>query len=79
MKNESVFPRIDAPSLFTEGGITKREFMAAIIAGGVSANTHFTESGIRSRLTPDQIDKVLAKGVVRTVDALIAELERKEE
>lgn len=87
MKNESAFPKMRGTETssfqyreFTPlGGLTKREFMAAIIAGGVSANTHFTESGVRSKLGPDEIDKVLAAGVVRTVDALIAELERKEE
>lgn len=71
MKNESAFPRIDAPSLFTEGGLTKRELFAAMAMQSVcTLNGSVNEFGNEA---------FYAKRAVELADALIAELERKEE
>lgn len=69
MKNESAFPKIDAPSLFTTGGLTKRELFAAMaMQGFISSLT--LDVGSIPRM------KMVCGVSLRYADALIAELER---
>lgn len=75
MKNEIAFPK----NMNFTVGLTKRELFAAMAMQGVAAGLHSTV-GSHNRSGGSQFDPVDgAKMSVMYADALIAELERKEE
>lgn len=77
MKNESAFPVHDSsktpknsPHAYLAGGLSKREYFAAVcLQGFISTLT----------INRDDHAELLSQTSVKYADALIAELERKEE
>lgn len=70
MKNESAFPTTNPETGIACGGLTKREYFAAVcLQGFISTLT----------INRDDHAELLSQTSVKYADALIAELERKEE
>jgi len=85
--NEQAFPRPTAVwggantngdhPIVTEGGLTKREWLAGIMCAGLQANPEVWNAYINSSATTRSMHLDLANHSVQQADALIAALNRK--
>ena len=86
MKNESAFPlssqrvsELKMANTTSLDGLTKREWFAGLIMQGQFANAEIIKEVSKFYREPEAFADRLAKMARHSADALIAELERKEE